>query len=91
MYFRHFSFQSHVLSFSEYLNAMPSVLVAGSERREDKYKEIYMTVEGTLYKLRNLSRNSDQVSVEFWHYSFQERIIETKNEINIPRMNSLVR
>ena len=26
-----------------------------------------------------------------WHYSFQERIIETKNEINIPWMNSLVR
>ena len=26
-----------------------------------------------------------------WHYSFQERIIETKNKINIPWMNSLVR
>ena len=26
-----------------------------------------------------------------WHYSFQERIIEMKNEINIPWMNSLVR
>ena len=25
------------------------------------------------------------------HYSLQERIIETKNEINIPWMNSLVR
>ena len=26
-----------------------------------------------------------------FHYSFQEQIIETKNEINIPWMNSLVR
>ena len=26
-----------------------------------------------------------------WHYSFQKQIIETKNEINIPWMNSLVR
>ena len=43
-----------------------------------------MAVEGALCKLRNLSRNSDQVSVEFWHYSFQEWIIETKNGINIP-------
>ena len=43
-----------------------------------------MTVEGALCRLRNLSRNSDQVSVELWHYSFQERIIEIKNEINIP-------
>ena len=40
MYFRHFSSQSYVLSFSEYLNVIPSVLVAGSERREDKNKEI---------------------------------------------------
>ena len=63
---------------------MQSVLVAGSERREHKNKEIEMTVKGALCKLGNLSRNSDQVSVEFWHYSFQERIIETKNEINIP-------
>ena len=70
---------------------MQSVLVAGSERREDKNKEIEMNVKGALCKLRNLSRNSDQVSVEFWHYSFQERIIETKNEINIPWMNALVR
>ena len=50
-----------------------------------------MTVEGALCKFRNLPRNSDQVSVEFWHYSFQERIIQTKNEINIPLMNALVR
>ena len=40
MYYRHFSSQSHVLSCSEYLNAMPSVLVAGSEKREDKNKEM---------------------------------------------------
>ena len=63
---------------------MLSVLLAGSGRREDENKEIEMTAEGALCKLRNLSRNSDQVAVEFWHYSFQERIIETKNEINIP-------
>ena len=92
MYFRHFSSQPQVLSFSEYLNAMPSVfasvLVAG---REDKHTEIKMTVEGDLCKLRNPSRNLDQVSCEFWHYSFQEQIIETKNEINITWMNSLIR
>ena len=40
MYFRHFSSQLHVLSFSECLNVMPDVLVAGSERRDDKKKEI---------------------------------------------------
>ena len=40
MYFRHFSSQSHVLSFSECLNAMLGVFVAGSERRDDKNKEI---------------------------------------------------
>ena len=41
-YFRHFSSQSHVysVSFSECLNTMPGVLVAGSERRDDKNKEI---------------------------------------------------
>ena len=60
-----------------------SVLVAGRERREDKHTEIKMTVEGDLCKLRNPSCNLDQVSCEFWHYSFQEQIIETKNEINI--------
>ena len=32
--------RTEVLSFSEYLNTMPSVLVAGSERREDKNIEI---------------------------------------------------
>ena len=31
MYFRNLSSQSHVLSFSEFLNSMPDVLVAGSE------------------------------------------------------------
>ena len=36
MYFRHFSSQSHVLSFSECLNAMPGVLVA--EARGEKIK-----------------------------------------------------
>ena len=40
MCFRHFSSQSQVLSFSEYLNTIPSVLVAGSERREDNNKKI---------------------------------------------------
>ena len=30
----------HVLSFSEYLNAIPSGLVVGSKRREDENKEI---------------------------------------------------
>ena len=35
-----FSSQSHVLSFLEYLNAMPSVLEVGSEKREDQNKEI---------------------------------------------------
>ena len=43
------------LSFSECLNSIPGVLVAGSERREDKSKEIKMAVEGDLCKLRNLS------------------------------------
>ena len=36
MYFRHFSSQSHVLSFSECLNAMTGVLVA--EARGEKIK-----------------------------------------------------
>ena len=41
MYFRHFSSQaSHVLSFSECLKAMPGVLVAVGERRDNKNKEI---------------------------------------------------
>ena len=65
MHFRHFSSQLHVLSFSECLNAMPGVLVAGSERRDDKNKEIYMTVKGDLCKLRNLSRHPVQISTEF--------------------------
>ena len=40
IYFRHFSSQSDVLSFSECLNAMPGVLVTGIKGREDKNKEI---------------------------------------------------
>ena len=40
MYFRHFSSQLPVLSFAECLNAVRGGLVAGSERREDKDKEI---------------------------------------------------
>ena len=36
MYFKHFSSQSHVVTFSECLNPMHSVVVAGNERREDK-------------------------------------------------------
>ena len=51
MYFRHFYSQLHVLSFSECLNAVPGVLVAGSERRDNKNKEIYMTVNGDLCSL----------------------------------------
>ena len=41
-YLRHFSSQSHVysVSFSESLNTMPGVLVAGSEGGDDKNKEI---------------------------------------------------
>ena len=35
-----------------------------SERREDKNKEIEMTVDSELCKLRNLSHCLDQVSVE---------------------------
>ena len=38
--FQTFLFPVAFLSFSECLNAMPGVLVAGSERREDKNKEI---------------------------------------------------
>ena len=39
VYFRDFSSQSHVLNFAEYLTVMPSVLVAGSERRKIKTKK----------------------------------------------------
>ena len=45
IFFRHFSSQSNVLSFSECLNKMPGVLVAGSERRDDKNKEIHIQIE----------------------------------------------
>ena len=90
VYFRHFSSQLHVLIFSECLNFMSGVLVARSERRGDKNKDIYTTVKSNLCKLRNLPRHSVQINW-IWHYSFQEPIIETKNEINIPWMNSLVR
>ena len=53
-----------------------------------------MTVVGDLCKLRNLPNSScrlDQVSVEFCIYSFQEQIIETKDEIKFPLTNSLAR
>ena len=60
-YFRHLSSQSRVLSLSEGLNDMQGVLVAGSEERDDKNMEIYMTVKGDLCKLRNLSRHSVQI------------------------------
>ena len=53
VYFRDFSSQSRILSFSEYLNAMLSVLVGGSNRGEDKNKEILVTVDDDLCKLRN--------------------------------------
>ena len=65
MYFRHLSYQSHVLSFPECLNVIPGVLVVGSERRDDKHKEIYVTVKGDLRKLQNLSHHSVQISTEF--------------------------
>ena len=45
MYFRHLSSQSHVLSFSECLNAMRGVLLAGSERREDKNWRLFIQIE----------------------------------------------
>ena len=48
MYFRHFSSQSHVLSFSECLNLMPGVLVAESERRDDKNKDIKRHIRAKL-------------------------------------------
>ena len=54
---------------------MPSVLVAGSEGRDDKNKEICMTIKGDLCKLRNLPSHPVQISTEFGiigHYSFQE-------------------
>ena len=77
MYFRHFSSQSHVLSFSECLNTMPGVLVAGSKRMVDKNKEILiMTVEGNYCKLRNLSRCPDQISVEFCIIHFKSGLLK---------------
>ena len=68
---------------------MPGVLVAGNERREDKSKDVKMTVIGDFCKLVILLilspvwwfnqfkiRKSDQVSLKMLHFSFQERIIE---------------
>ena len=60
---------------------MPRVLVAGSERRDDKSKEIYMTV---IYANCETSTPPGSNFNRIWHYSFQERIIETNNEISIP-------
>ena len=83
MYFSHFSSQSHVLSFSECLNVMPGVLVAGRERRDDKNKEIYVTVKGDLCKLRNLSRHSVQISTEFGIIHFRSGLLKRRmNEVN---------
>ena len=76
MYFRDLSSQLHVLSFSECLNVMPGVLVAGSERRDDKNKEIYMTVKGDLRKLGNLSRHSVQISTEFGIIHFRSGLLK---------------
>ena len=75
MYFRHISFQSHVLSFSECLNAMPGVLVAGSERKDDKNNETYMTVKGDL---RNLSRHPVQISTEFGIIHFKRGLLKRR-------------
>ena len=57
---------------------MLSVLVVRSERRRDKNKEIEMTVEDALCKLRNLSRNSDQVSVEFGIIHFKSGLLKQR-------------
>ena len=78
MYFRHFSFQSHILSFSECLNAMLSVLVAGSERREDKNKETDMIIEGNVCKLRNLSHGPGQASVKFCLIHFKSGLLKQR-------------
>ena len=72
-YFRHFSSQLQVLSFSECLNAMHAACFSSGKQEK----------RGVILSGSNFSWSL--------HYSFQERIIETKNEISIPRMNSLVR
>ena len=66
MYFRHFFSQSHVLSFSECLNAMP----VGSDRRADKEYKWWLKA-----KLRNLSRCPGQVSVEFCIIHFKSGLL----------------
>ena len=76
MYFRHFSFQSHVLGFSECLNVMPGVLVVESERRDDRNKELHMTVKGDLCKLGSLSRHSVQVSTEYGVIHFRSGLLK---------------
>ena len=73
--FMYFSSQSHALSFSECLNAM-----TGSKGREDKNKEIKITVEGDLCKLLNLSRRQDQVSVEFCIIHFKSGLLNRRTE-----------
>ena len=57
---------------------MFGVVVAGSERRVDKNKEIYMTVEGDLCKLRNLSPHPVQISTEFCIIHFRSRSLKRK-------------
>ena len=74
MYFRHFSSQSHVLSFSECLNVMPGVLVVGSERGDDKNKKI----KGDLCKLRNLSCHLVQISTEFDIIHFRSGLLKRR-------------
>ena len=57
---------------------MLGVLVAGSERRDDKNKEICMTVEGNLCKLRNLSRHPVQISTEFGIIHFGSGLLKRR-------------
>ena len=72
---------------------MPGVLVAGSERREDKNRNIndgcrkFMQIEKPV-KFIMPPRSSFSWNL---HYSFQGRIIEMKSEIKSPLMNLLVR
>ena len=57
---------------------MPGVLVARIERRDDKNKEIYMTVKGDLCKLRNLSRHPVQISTEFGIIHFRSGLLKRR-------------
>ena len=61
---------------------MPGVLVARSEREDDKTNNYKRRLEGALCKLRNLSCRPDQMSVEF-------RIIRFKSGLLKRRMKSL--